>query len=381
MIILDNPYVSDELKEYLRKSGIPVLKNDYAAGLSDEKLNLTDEAEFKKLLISNPNLLAVSEHSLGWIYKNCPDKDKIRNIGLMKDKYRLREAMKALYPDFFFKEVSVSELAGMDFSTLRFPVVLKPSVGFFSEGVYTIFDGNDWKNALADISQKMQKWAKDYPEDVVGKGRFIIEEYIKGEEYALDAYYGDDGKAVVLNIFKHDFGSASDVSDRLYYTSKKIVTGKLGDFTEFLDASNAFFKAKNFPVHVELRVSGGRIIPVEFNPLRFAGWCTTDLAYFSYGFKTYDYFFSGKKPDWNALLAGKDEKIYTLILLNKPQNVSGAAKFDYEALQKKFKKVLKLRKTENAASPIFGFLFTETPEKNRSELDYIVKTDLTEFIS
>ena len=33
---------------------------------------------------------------------------------------------------------------------------------------------------------------------------------------------------------------------------------------------------KNFPLHTEVRVNEkGEIIPIEVNPMRFGGWCTT----------------------------------------------------------------------------------------------------------
>lgn len=38
-------------------------------------------------------------------------------------------------------------------------------------------------------------------------------------------------------------------------------------------------RVTNFPVHVEIRVKEDKICPIEFNPMRFAGLCTTDIAY------------------------------------------------------------------------------------------------------
>lgn len=381
MIILDKPYASDELKKYLSESKTPVLKNSFSEEASkDYVLNLKTGEEFIQLLEKNKNLLTISENSLKWIYDNLDDKSKTEGISVMKNKAEVREMLRSVYPDFFFLQAHTDELKRLDFENLKTPFVLKPAVGFFSVGVYTIFNKNDWNKALDDIEKSIVSWKKDYREDVIGKTVFILEEYIEGEEYAIDAYYGENGKAVILNILKHDFGSQSDVSDRLYYTSKKIIQNNLRDFTDFLDKVNTFFGVKNFPVHAEIRVKDGKIIPVEFNPMRFAGWCTTDLSYFAYGFQTYDYFFNAKKPGWNELLRDKGDEIYTLILLNKPSSLKDGQNFDYEKLKTKFKKVLNLRKTENADSPVFGFIFTQTRQSDKAELDYIVKSDLSEFL-
>lgn len=57
---------------------------------------------------------------------------------------------------------------------------------------------------------------------------------------------------------------------------------------------------KNFPAHIEIRIDkNGNINPIEVNPLRFGGWCTTgDISWYAYGFNSYEYFLKGKKPDW-----------------------------------------------------------------------------------
>jgi len=54
--------------------------------------------------------------------------------------------------------------------------------------------------------------------------------------------------------------------------------------------------------------------------------------------------------------------------------------FDYDKVCDKFSKVLNLRKLDYQKQPVFGFLFTETASNNREELDYIIKSNLKEFI-
>lgn len=63
---------------------------------------------------------------------------------------------------------------------------------------------------------------------VLDTGKFIIEENIEGEEFAVDAYFNSKEKPVILNILKHIFSSENDVSDRVYFTSKSVMelTGK-----------------------------------------------------------------------------------------------------------------------------------------------------------
>ena len=94
MIILDKPFASQELKEYLQTFATPVLENDFAREIKkDYELNLKNEKEFRKLLIKNKNLLTISENSLKWIYENLEDEAKISGIETMKNKAVVRKLL------------------------------------------------------------------------------------------------------------------------------------------------------------------------------------------------------------------------------------------------------------------------------------------------
>jgi len=118
--------------------------------------------------------------------------------------------------------------------------------------------------------------------------------------------------------------------------------------------------------------------------MRFGGWCTTaDFTYFAFGFNPYEYLYSQKKPDWEKILKDKEGKTYSNIVLTNTTGIASrdVKAFDYDALLKKFSNPLELRKSDYKNFLIFGFLFTETDEKNLAEIDWILKTDLKEFIS
>lgn len=79
----------------------------------------------------------------------------------------------------------------------------------------------------------------------------------------------------------------------------------LRDFTEWLERLNQYLRIRDFPFHAEIRVKDGNIVPIEFNPLRFAGWCCTDLGLYAYGFLTVEYYLRNQAPDWERLLEKK----------------------------------------------------------------------------
>ena len=210
---------------------------------------------------------------------------------------------------------------------------------------------------------------------------WLLESLIQGTEYAVDVYFNSRGEAVICNILQHDFASSEDVSDRLYYTSADIIRRMSGPLEAWFDQINERLGLRDYPVHVELRRDAdGHMVPIEFNPLRFAGWCCTDISLFAWGFPTYGCYLDDRRPDWDSILPGREDKLYTLIVLNKPAACPPVRCFDYDALCARFHKVLHLRRGFYDRYSHFGFLFTETPAHDRAELDAIVRDDLLGYV-
>ncbi|MEG1492749.1 MAG: ATP-grasp domain-containing protein [Gordonibacter sp.] len=382
MIVLDEPYVSEPLIAWLVESQHAVLDNAMAQRIVGQghALDLVDAAQAAERINAGERVYTNSENALAWIVENTANPSLTHAIALFKDKAAMRRALAALDPDLFFKTCSIDELFKLDFSRLETPFVLKPSVGFCSVGVYAVRDREDWERALADIRSNASSWHDRYPESVIGAGSFILEGYLDGTEYALDAYFDEQGQAHILNVLRHDFSSPEDTSDRMYVTSAAIVRENTPALTAWLDQVNALVGARNFPVHVEVRVQDGRVRPIEFNPLRFAGLGGTDVSYYGYGYRTYEAFLTDQQPDFDAAFAGKDGKVYTMSLLNAPADATGDERFDYDALRARFTKVLELRPFEVRRTGTYGFLFLETDADSADELHYLQNTDLKEFL-
>ncbi|NEP86942.1 MAG: ATP-grasp domain-containing protein, partial [Okeania sp. SIO2C2] len=145
---------------------------------------------------------------------------------------------------------------------------------------------SEWVKTIDLITKEIAPTRNLYPESVLNTNSLIIEEYIDGEEFAVDAYYNSIGKPVILGIFKHIFSSDNSVSQRVYCLCKEIIESNLEELTNFLEKIGNLAKIKNFPVHIELRRnSNGILLPIEVNPIQFGGWCTTaDLSFLAYGF-------------------------------------------------------------------------------------------------
>ncbi|MCB0471925.1 MAG: ATP-grasp domain-containing protein, partial [Flavobacteriaceae bacterium] len=324
-----------------------------------------------------------SENSFAWVAKNLGPTSYPDLIGIFKDKVRFRELIAKLYPEVFFKKVSWTELDSLDKDTLSYPLVMKPTVGFFSLGVNIVKCSTDWDAALLSLKKDVSRIKSLYPEQVINVSDFIIESYIEGEEFAFDCYFNAEGEPVVLTVMKHLFSSESDVSDRLYMTSVDIVVQLKDKVETFLKQLGDLIPMSNFPLHIEVRLWKGKLIPIEVNPMRFGGWCTTaDVTWYAYGFNSYEYFFNQRQPDWENILKREDRATYSIVILDIPatQRNKTIKGFDYEKLLTRFENPLELRKIDFNQHPVFGFLFTRTSVGNFNELEAILHDDLSEFI-
>lgn len=387
MIILDKPYISEFLLDTLERNTFPVIINDvvteYARG---RNLNLISEKDAIQRFngSGNPLLYTNSENSISWIENNLHNTSLPGKIRLFKNKVLFRDLIRDLFPGYFYKGVAVMELESLDVSGFPLPFIVKPAVGFFSLGVYKVEKAEDWMETVQTILKEIDLIKDLYPPEVLHTGEFIIEECINGDEFAIDCYFNNEGNPVVLNIMKHIFSSGTDVNDRVYVTSKAIIQNYLNPITNFLSEIGKRAGLQNFPAHVEVRIDeNGIVAPIEVNPLRFGGWCSTpDLAWYAYGINLYEYLFSHKEPDWNSILKEKNGEVYSNIVLNNSTGIEGKniQSFDYEKLLSDFEKPLELRKADYGKFPLFGFLFCETGEQNMQELDRILMSDLKEYV-
>jgi len=387
MIIIDKPFVSKFLIETIEKNNFQIISTSEARDLiPDESLNWISEDEAISILENDPNtpLYTNSENSISWIENNFSSSNLPAQIDIFKNKLKFRELLKDTFPNFFFKGVKFEDLRNINFNEVKFPFIIKPAVGFFSIAVYKVNTSTEWNEVLTNIESEIKAVTGMYPEEVIGVTEFIIEEFIDGEEYAIDCYFNNDGEPVLLNILHHLFSSDSDVSDRVYSTSEEIIKKHKSKIHNFLKTIGEKVNLKNFPAHVEVRIDGDeKIHPIEVNPLRFGGWCTTgDLSQYAFGFNSYEYFLNGKKPDWDEIFKTRKNAKYNIIVLDNNSGIEGnkIEFFDYKKLLGDFTKPLSLRKADYRNFPLFGFLFTETKCGDDEELNQILTSDLRKYI-
>ena len=338
-VVLDHPYVSDVLEATLARLQVPVLLASADITLRDPSgLRLLDAAAFFAGVgdARRPRLYANSENPLATIRAGLEaDAGRgsasssarlARRIGLVKDKGAVREALASLYPGFWFRRASLAGLDAVGVAELRFPLVLKPAIGFFSVGVVAVRSEAEWPAAVADVRRQFDHWRGVYPRSVLDGDCMLMEELVEGEEYAVDVYWDGEGRPVIVNLMAHLFRDADDTTDRVYWTGAELVRAQTGPLSAVLSEIGQRLGLTDFPAHVELRAApGGRPVPIEVNPLRFAGFGTTDLAWLAFGSDSHDAFLRECAPDWDRLLRGRQGKVYSLVLCDLPASMDRAA--------------------------------------------------------
>jgi hypothetical protein len=385
MYLIDKPYISDFLIHTIKENHYQIVATKVAKELvADASLNWISEDEAIATIKSNPSqrIYSNSENVLSWIDKHFGESELSRQINILKDKVKFREQIKAIFPEFKFQKIKFENIQNIASKELSFPFVIKPSIGFLSIGVYIINDETDWINAKEKITPHYLK--SIFPKNVLDTSHFIIEDLIQGEEYAIDYYHNDKGEVVILNILHHVFSSGTDTSDRLYSTSKAIIKRYKSELEQILSTIGNKLNLKNFPAHAEVRIDqNGKIIPIEINPFRFGGWCTTaDFSGISVGLNSYKYYFENTCPNWDTIYEGKEDKIFSIIVLNNNSGIKPAdiARFDYKALADDFENPILIRALDINTYPLFGFVFAKTDKKNKKELYDILRSDLRKYI-
>ncbi len=387
MLLLDHPYVSDILRRTVIDHRLPVVLTPAALemGFADAPGAVTEQDAIA-LLHDDPHtrVLSNSENAIGWVAANLGFTGLPAAVERCKNKLTFRRMLRDRYPDFRFREVRPDELDALDPEAVGHPFVIKPAVGFFSLGVHVVNRPEQWSAVRRALADQLEATSTLYPREVLDSSSFILEEIVAGTEYAVDAYYDSRGVPVVTNILQHLFSSDNDVSDRVYLTGERIVLDNLEPFTAFLAEVGRTAGWRDFPVHVEIRVAeDGRITPIEFNPLRFGGWCTTaDLTLLGYGLNPYLAFLNDERPDWPTVFAERRDRLYAIVVLDDSTGVDPASitGFDHDRLAERFTRTLEHRPMDVRKTGVFGFLFVETPVERRDELEWVLHSDLREFV-
>lgn len=386
MFIIEKPYASELLIDTVVQNDWAVLDNDAIkeADIEQGALNLISAEAAKNYYLAQefPLIYSNSEAAVEWILENLPESNLSDYIRFCKDKTLFREGLKEMFPDFYFESYTQEELKAVKPETIKFPVVVKPAVGYFDLGIHTVNSASEWKDAMSAIDKEFSLLSSAYPENVINSSKFIVEQLIEGEEFAIDAYYDRDGEPVILNIYQHPFLKGKNTGSKVYLMSTGIMITYMAKFGILLRELGKLKNFKNFPMHLELRVTPeNEIIPIEINPVRFASWCIADIAKYVWGINVYDCFYNQNRPDWNKILSLAGRNVFFSVSANVTPDINKGtvSGFEYERYLKNFSHILEVRRIDIRRNPLASIVFGSTPHKE--ELLRILALNTKDFVS
>ncbi len=365
ILIIDEKIISPILVQMAFDHHIPIYYTD-----DERSLALTQSTK----------LLTNSESCLSLLERKAPDHAHSKASQLVKNKARFREISASINQDYFFRLLSLEELLHLEKDTVPFPVVIKPNKGYSSVGVYIVKNEHEWEQAVQGLYSDLLLSEGMYSDTVIDSEQIIIEEWIDGTEFALDCYFDDAGEPVILNALKRRFLDDQDTSDRIYFTSAQVIDEIHADAVKYLRSLNKRLNFTNYPFHIEIRKSTKGIVPIEMNPLRFAGAGTTDVSYYAYDINAAEAYFLNEQPDWKPLIERNDPAIYGFFCAEVPTQISKSLIEDihHEQLKQEFSEVLEYRVIDSASDRAFAVIFFKTT--SLAEIDYLVNLDLESYI-
>jgi len=383
MLILEKPFVSETLIRTAIEKKLPVLKNAMSESIvaAGKPLTLYNDEQFVAEYQKRGRLYTMSENALGWLVEHLPNKELLDNIAMVKDKATFRRICSEMYPDFFFCEEEIAKLDKIEADKLSYPLVLKPSVGFLSAGVHVVHNVEEWNAAIRDIQENFYKVSTQFPEFVIGTQKFLIEEYIRGEEYAVDTYFDEKGNPTILNIFHHRFANESDTSDRLYCSSRSLYDQYEEPFMSFLIQLNKVLKLHDFPMHIEFRYDGKKAIPIEINPLRFAGFCLNELQTHISGLHPIIAYLENIHISKEEMWKGKEKDTYSFLVLERPADSTDDEVFNEKKFREDMMDVLELRPLADPTVGVAATAFIRTDDAHKAELEHILHLDMHDYMT
>ncbi len=261
----------------------------------------------------NDKVCITSEASLQIVKDALSDEAKKNAISVLKDKFRFREIVSQLYPDYQFKKVAFEDIVNLKITK---KTIIKPSKGFFGIAVKTIDEHTDLQALAKEIQEEIQSTYGVFSEEMLSQNEFVVEDYIEGEEYAVDMFYDENGEPHIVNIYHHPMPRIEAYLHMLYYSSKDVFDKTYDKSVSFFKKLNAILNVKNIVLHAEFKCDT-ELIPVEINAMRYGGVGLGNLIYHAIGLDPYQCFKEGKTPDWNKIWSQhQDDNFAFLIAYN-----------------------------------------------------------------
>jgi hypothetical protein len=176
-----------------------------------------------------------------------------------------------------------------------------------------------------ELQSELEKNGSIFSESVLSMDDFIVEQFIDGEEYAVDMFYNASGEPCIVNIYHHPMPVNKAYLHMIYYSSKEVFDRIYEKAKSFFIELNKILNVTNFAIHSEFKLDNEDLLPIEMNSMRFGGMGLGNLVYHSLNINPYTYFLNDAEPDWKSIWVEEEHSIYTFFIAYNAANKSMTA--------------------------------------------------------
>ena len=133
-------------------------------------------------------------------------------------------------------------------------------------------------------------------------------------------------------------------------------------------------------MHIEFRYDGSKAIPIEINPLRFAGFCLNELQTHITGIHPVVAYLENIHISKEEMWKGRENDIYSFLVLERPAKAPESSVFDSKKFKDSFFDVLEIREVKEASVGVAATAFTRTDKAHKAELDTILTLDMMDYM-
>jgi len=346
----------------------------------DREVKIISEDDLSSSLITlktGDKIYAPTESALEVILDRSNNTIFINAVEMLKDKFKFRQLMSDMYPDFYYRMVSLDDLQSIDLDREK-KYIVKPVKGFFGTAVKELNKNTDITKIVKEIRLELAENTKYFSESVLSKNELIIEQFVEGEEYAIDMYFNENGKPEILNIYHHPLPDKNEYFHVLYYTNKEIFAKFYDKLETIFINLNRYLNITNFPIHAEFKLEDDKLIPIEMNPLRYGGFGLADLTYHAFGFNPFNAFFSNIKPDWQKIWAKRNEYNFGWVLGYNGTDIDvNVHTPDDEAYLHYLGNTMHYIEIDHKTNPVFSIAYVK--DKCSRSLQRFLKTEFNDF--
>ena len=326
----------------------------------------------------NDKVCIASEAAIETIVSRMDDLARKNAIEVLKNKYAFRKMLADLYPNYQYQLVKMQEVKDLKITQKS---IIKPVKGVFGTAVRIIDRDTDLTKLVSELKIELSRNENVFSNGVLSKEDFIIEQYIEGEEYAVDMFYNATGEACITNIYHHPIPHNKAYLHMIYYSSKEVFDDIYVKAKHFFTELNQILSVTNIPLHSEFKLCNNKLIPIEINILRFGGMGLGNLVFHSLGINPYACFLNNTEPDWQKIWQEDTNDIFAFFIAYNGASINiSNYRPNRERLKQQFTQILLEHSFDYQKQLTFGIYYLKETQENLSALLEIEFDDFFEKI-